>query len=191
MVAAVIFTVAKYDHGPPEPIELLVLGPLVTAGEVDSVVKSCTATWAKLKDGALELVAVIGEISDKFGGGVKADQKRFVAVLDGSADEVASSLLLEAEPVADAITGVNEDSKTEGQIALRIELENLLGFLVFDDFKIIAGQIGNKVTPLIGDDEHHVHSCHIGLKRRLLGVRSLAFCGEANERNGSRDSQAH
>ncbi len=100
---------------------------------------------------------------------------------DDGVDEFDSRLLLELEPVADAVAGIDEQGgRPKRQIAFRGELLDDLGLLGFNYLEIIFRQVRDKPALLIRNGEEHVDAGDVeydasGIRvgaagRRLFGL---------------------
>ena len=135
----------------------LVLLKLVAAGEVQGVVEGGAATGAEATHGSGEFLRIVDQVGHELGRGVEAHDHGFVlARADHAGDEVDGGLLLEAEAVADAVAGIDQDGNAERQITFRGELLDGLRPLVLDHLEIVFGEIGNELAFLIGDSKEHV-----------------------------------
>ena len=86
-------------------------------------------------------------------------------------DELDGGFLLEAEAVADAVAGIDQDAEAQRQVALGGELHDGLRLLVFEDLEVVLGQVGDEAALLVGDGEEHVDAGDVDLDaRRLVGL---------------------
>ena len=65
--------------------------------------------------------------------------------------------LLELEPVAHGIAGVDQQSHLQGQIGLTAEAAQFRRFPVVQNFEIVFLQIFDVVPVFVGDRENHAH----------------------------------
>src|SRR5215469_6875222 len=76
-------------------------------------------------------------------------------------DEFDGRLLLEAEAVANAVAGIDQDGETQRQIGFGGEFLNRLCPLAFENFEIALVQVSDEAAFLIGDGEEHVDAGHV------------------------------
>ena len=71
-------------------------------------------------------------------------------------DELDRGLLFEAETVADAVAGVDEQAEAQGKIGFGGEFLDGLRLLALNHLKIVFAQIGDETALLVGNGEEHV-----------------------------------
>ena len=86
-------------------------------------------------------------------------------------DELDGGFLFEAEAVADAVAGVDQDAKPQGQIAFGAELHDVLALFGFDHLEVVLDEVGDEAAFLVGHREQHVHAGDIhGDARGLVAL---------------------
>ncbi len=132
VAALVIFAIAEDHHGAAEFVERLILHQLVAAGEEDGVVEGGSAAGPQIPESLFQAPVVVGQVGDQFGGGIEADDQGFIlARAHHAVDECDGGFLLEAETLANAVAGVDQDRQAQRQIGFSGEFDDRLAASCF------------------------------------------------------------
>ena len=106
-----------------------------------------------------KLFGRIRQVGNQFRGTIEADHHGFIlAGPNHGVDEIGSSVLLEAEAIANAVAGIDQNADAQRQIGFSGEFHYALRFPGFQDFEFFLVQIRNKAPLLIGNREQHVYA---------------------------------
>ena len=98
-----------------------------------------------------------GQIGHQLGGSVETHDHGFVVLGPYRAvDEGRGGFLLEIEPVANAVAGVDQDRKAQRQVGFSGEFDNGLRFLALEDLEIVLGKVGDEAALFVRDRVEHV-----------------------------------
>ena len=162
------------DHhqGPAELLFRLVLGQLVTAGVVDRIVECRATARAQPSDTIRELLDVVAVVDNQFRSRVEAHKEGTVVLLGQDAlQEFDRRFLLELEPGANGVAGVENHPDPQRQVAFPIELADFLLPAVIEDLEVLSAQIRDEAILPVGDREQQRDSSDVDLDD--VGIRVL------------------
>ena len=141
------------------------------AALIDRVVKRRAAAGALLRYDVPEVVEIARECLNHFRLIVDGHQKGLVLVPpDHVIEEIDGRLLLELQPVADAVGGIQQQPHSQRQVGLPVEKAYLLLRVVVENPKILLIQIRHNFVLLVENGKQDVHQAHILANgRRAIG----------------------
>src|SRR5262249_21656058 len=90
-----------------------------------------------------------GEILQQFGLHVEAEHKCQVLLAQNLTEEFASDLFLHIEDIGLTAAGVDQDAEGQRKVRFCSKILNRLRLSVFEDLKIVLGQIGDQSALLV------------------------------------------
>lgn len=88
---------------------------------------------------------------------VKGHKEGFIlAVAKNAEEEIVGGVLLEFEPIADAVGSVKQHADAKGEIGLFTEVTNVLRRVVVEDFEVLLFEIGDEFVAAIENGEEDV-----------------------------------
>ena len=127
-MALVVIAVAEQNDRPPHRTVLLLFSQLVAAGVVKRVVHGGASARTQGSNASRKLLGVVGEILRDFRGSVEPDHKRpVVARTHRLIQKFNRRFLLEPEPVAHRVAGIDQQPDLQREVGLAVKAANLIG----------------------------------------------------------------